>query len=93
MPAPIKGVARGGVAASKPGAAVSYVKFSDKLTASITDISKIIEQHKEMIDFFHWLTAHSHGQICPHRQPDSGCAFADLEEPAAHPQECDADAG
>lgn len=50
MPTPIKGVARSGAAASKPGAVVSYVKFSDKLTASITDISKIIEQHKEMID-------------------------------------------
>jgi hypothetical protein len=50
MPTPIKGVARSGASASKPGAAVSYVKFSDKLTASITDISKIIEQHKEMID-------------------------------------------
>jgi len=30
--------------------AVSYVKFSDKLTGSINDIVKIIEQHKEMID-------------------------------------------
>ncbi len=28
----------------------SYVKFSDKLTNSVTDIAKIIEQHKEMID-------------------------------------------
>jgi hypothetical protein len=28
----------------------SYVKFSDKLTASVTDITKIIEQHKSMID-------------------------------------------
>jgi len=30
--------------------AVSYVKFSDKLTGSINDIVKIIEQHKAMID-------------------------------------------
>jgi hypothetical protein len=28
----------------------SYVKFSDKLTSSVTDIAKIIEQHKSMID-------------------------------------------
>ena len=49
MPAPIKSTAKSGAAVSKSGA-VSYVKFSDKLTASITDITKIIEQHKEMID-------------------------------------------
>ena len=49
MPAPIKSTAKSGTAISKSGA-VSYVKFSDKLTASITDITKIIEQHKEMID-------------------------------------------
>ena len=49
MPAPIKSTAKSGTAVSKSGA-VSYVKFSDKLTASITDITKIIEQHKEMID-------------------------------------------
>lgn len=49
MPAQIKGSAKSGSAVSKSGA-VSYVKFSDKLTASITDIAKIIEQHKEMID-------------------------------------------
>ena len=46
---PVKGVVRGGAVAAKP-TAVSYVKFSDKPTASINDISKIIEQHKEMID-------------------------------------------
>lgn len=45
MPTPIKA----GSAVAKSGA-VSYVKFSDKLTNSITDITKIIEQHKEMID-------------------------------------------
>jgi len=46
MPAP-KPTAR--PAAGKAGV-VSYVKFSDKLTGSINDIVKIIEQHKEMID-------------------------------------------
>ena len=49
MPTPIKPVAKSSPAAAKTGS-VSYVKFSDKLTASITDIAKIIEQHKEMID-------------------------------------------
>lgn len=49
MPTPIKGAAKSGSAISKSGA-VSYVRFSDKLTSSITDIAKIIEQHKEMID-------------------------------------------
>lgn len=49
MPTPIKSSIKAGSAVSKSGA-VSYVKFSDKLTASITDITKIIEQHKEMID-------------------------------------------
>jgi hypothetical protein len=34
---------------AKPGAG-SMVKFSDQLTKSITDITRIIEQHKEMID-------------------------------------------
>lgn len=49
MPAPIKSGLKPGSAVSKSGAD-SYVRFSDKLTASITDIAKIIEQHKEMID-------------------------------------------
>lgn len=49
MPTPIKGAIKSGSAISRSGA-VSYVRFSDKLTASITDIAKIIEQHKEMID-------------------------------------------
>lgn len=44
MPAPTKA---GAAAASSAG---SYVKFSDQLTHSITDIAKIIEQHKTMID-------------------------------------------
>jgi hypothetical protein len=29
---------------------VSYVKFSDKLSMSLTDISRMIEEHKTMID-------------------------------------------
>lgn len=49
MPTPIKPVAKSSPVVAKTGS-VSYVKFSDKLTASITDIAKIIEQHKEMID-------------------------------------------
>ncbi|MCB0119368.1 MAG: hypothetical protein H6634_15355 [Anaerolineales bacterium] len=48
MPTPIRGSVKSGSTASS--STVSYVKFSDKLTASIQDISKIIEQHKEMID-------------------------------------------
>jgi len=51
MPTPVKPVAkpaaRIGAASAKPA---SFVKFSDKLTDSITDITKIIEQNKEMID-------------------------------------------
>jgi hypothetical protein len=41
MPAPAKPASTG---------TVSYVKFSDKLSGSINDIVKIIEQNKEMID-------------------------------------------
>ena len=49
MPTPIKPVpaVRGG---SAPANSPSFVKFSDKLTDSITDITKIIDQNKEMID-------------------------------------------
>ena len=48
MPTPLKSAVRGGVAtAGKP---VSFVRFSDKLTGSINDITRIIEQHKGMID-------------------------------------------
>ena len=36
--------------AAKP---VSYVKFSDKLTASLTDIEKMIQEHKVTIDTIH----------------------------------------
>src|SRR5688572_9502437 len=35
---------------SAKSSAGSYVKFSDKLTSSVTDIARIIEQHKTMID-------------------------------------------
>jgi len=48
MPTPLKSAVKGGfVPANKP---TSFVKFSDKLTGSINDITKIIEQHKGMID-------------------------------------------
>ena len=49
MPTPIKPIVKAGAVVSKTGTA-SYVKFSDKLTGSINDIVKIIEQNKEMID-------------------------------------------
>lgn len=49
MPTPTKTTAKVGAAVAQTGGA-SYVKFSDKLTGSINDIVKIIEQHKEMID-------------------------------------------
>lgn len=45
MPAPVKAVVKAG--AAQPA---NFVKFSDKLTDSVNDIAKIIEQHKEMID-------------------------------------------
>lgn len=48
MPAPIKATAKGAI---KPAAGTAnIVKFSDQLTHSITDVAKIIEQHKGMID-------------------------------------------
>ncbi len=47
MPIPIKATAKGSVI---PAKTVSFVKFSDKLTGSINDITRIIEQNKEMID-------------------------------------------
>ncbi len=46
MPAPIKSGLQGGATSS----AGTYVRFSDQLTNSITDITRIIEQHKSMID-------------------------------------------
>lgn len=47
MPTPIRPTARAGAAAAKP---VSYVKFSDKLTGSLNEIEKMIQDHKTMID-------------------------------------------
>lgn len=47
MPTPIKATVRSGVTPVKTG---SIVRFSDQLTNSITDVAKIIEQHKGMID-------------------------------------------
>jgi hypothetical protein len=49
MPTTMRPAAKGGMTAAKPFSG-PYVKFSDKLTGSITDITKIIEQHKSMID-------------------------------------------
>ncbi len=49
MPTQLKAVVKSGALVPKVGTA-SYVKFSDKLTGSINDIVKIIEQNKEMID-------------------------------------------
>jgi hypothetical protein len=47
MPNPIKATGNTGVTTAKP---VSVVKFSDKLTDSLNDITKMIEEHKSMID-------------------------------------------
>ena len=47
MPTPIRPVAKTGVITAKP---VSYVKFSDKLTDSLNDIGRMIQDHKNMID-------------------------------------------
>jgi len=49
MPTPTRPVVRPGtsLASAKP---VSYVKFSDKLSDSLNDISKMIQDHKNMID-------------------------------------------
>lgn len=44
---PVRPVARPVTPAAKPG---SMVKFSDKLTDSLNDITKMIEEHKTMID-------------------------------------------
>ncbi len=48
MPTPMR--AASSVKASASAKPASFVKFSDKLTESVQDIAKIIEQHKEMID-------------------------------------------
>jgi len=47
MPTPLKATVKGGFTPAKTG---SIVRFSDQLTNSITDVAKIIEQHKGMID-------------------------------------------
>jgi len=48
MPAPTsKPMMRPAPMGAKPA---SYVKFSDKLTNSLTDISRMIQEHKDMID-------------------------------------------
>jgi len=47
MPTPIRPTARAGIAKPMPAGAV---KFSDKLTDSLHDISSMIEVHKSMID-------------------------------------------
>ena len=47
MPTTIRPQARVGAAAAQP---VSYVRFSDKLTDSLNDIGKMIQDHKNMID-------------------------------------------
>jgi hypothetical protein len=47
MPTPLNPTAKAGVVAAKPGVPV---KFSDKLTDSLHDITGMIEEHKSMID-------------------------------------------
>jgi hypothetical protein len=47
MPTPNRPIARPITSAAKPA---SMVKFSDKLTDSINDITRMIEEHKIMID-------------------------------------------
>lgn len=47
MPTTIRPTARVGAAAAPP---TSYVKFSDKLTDSLNDIGRMIQDHKNMID-------------------------------------------
>ncbi len=42
--------ARTGLAAKSAVGQVSYVKFSDKLTDSLNDIGRMIQEHKDMID-------------------------------------------
>ena len=47
MPAPLKTVGKASSAGAKPG---SYVRFSDKLTGLLNDITRMINEHKGMID-------------------------------------------
>lgn len=47
---PTQPSARTGLTAQAAVGQVSYVKFSDKLTDSLNDISRMIQEHKDMID-------------------------------------------
>lgn len=47
MPTTIRPTARVGAVTAEP---TSYVKFSDKLTDSLSDIGRMIQDHKNMID-------------------------------------------
>ena len=47
MPSPLNTTGKAGAVTAKP---ISVVKFSDKLTDSLQDITKMIEEHKTMID-------------------------------------------
>lgn len=49
MPVPVRPMTKDGFVPAKAGS-TSIVRFSDQLTNSITDVAKIIEQHKGMID-------------------------------------------
>ena len=49
MPTPTRSIPRPG-ASSATAKTVSYVKFSDKLTDSLNDIGRMIQDHKNMID-------------------------------------------
>lgn len=60
MPTPISATAKAGTSSASH---VSFVKFSDKLTESVTDIAKIIEQHKEMIDTIQEIAIELTGSI------------------------------
>ena len=60
MPTPIKAVAKSSAVSAKP---VSFVKFSDKLTGSINDITRIIDQHKVMIDSIQEIALELTGSI------------------------------
>jgi hypothetical protein len=47
MPTPLKPIGTAGAVVAQPGATV---KFSDKLTDSLNDITGMLEEHKSMID-------------------------------------------
>ena len=60
MPAPIRATVKTSTSSARPA---SFVRFSDKLTGSINDIAKIIEQHKEMIDSIQEIAIELTGSI------------------------------